>query len=39
LERRERAGLPLISPHLLPPDRVKAQLPSDEEIGDFKVLI
>ncbi|OON23877.1 hypothetical protein X801_00214 [Opisthorchis viverrini] len=38
LERRRRDGLPLISPDLVPPERVK--LPSDEELGpDFKIII
>ncbi|CAJ0925611.1 unnamed protein product, partial [Mesorhabditis belari] len=39
IERRRKAGLPLISPDLLPRDRVTAQLPAEEELRDFDVLI
>ncbi|PAV75077.1 hypothetical protein WR25_06523 [Diploscapter pachys] len=39
LIRREKAGLPYISPDLVPKDRVLACLPSEEELRDFEILI
>ncbi|KRX87588.1 hypothetical protein T4E_6970 [Trichinella pseudospiralis] len=39
LERRERAGLEPISKDLINPEKVKLVLPSDEELGDFEILI
>lgn len=39
LLRRERAGLPLISPDLIERSRVEKCLPSDEELGDFEILV
>ena len=39
MERRDKAGLPYISPDLLQPNRVHKCLPSDEELGDFQILI
>lgn len=35
LDRRERLGLPLIDPNLVDP--AKIDLPTDEELGDYKV--
>ena len=37
LERRERLGLPLVDPDLLPVDSI--HLPSEEELGDFEIVI
>uniref|UniRef100_A0A1I7XAH7 Uncharacterized protein n=1 Tax=Heterorhabditis bacteriophora TaxID=37862 RepID=A0A1I7XAH7_HETBA len=37
--RREKAGLPLISPDLVARERVIASLPADEELRDFEILI
>jgi NADH dehydrogenase (ubiquinone) 1 beta subcomplex subunit 11 len=37
IERREKAGLPLIDPYLIPPDQV--ELPSEDEIGDQEIII
>ncbi|KAK5982750.1 hypothetical protein GCK32_005548 [Trichostrongylus colubriformis] len=39
IARREKAGLPLISPDLIPRARVMASLPADEELRDFDILI
>lgn len=39
IARREKAGLPLISPDLIPRERATASLPADEELRDFEVLI
>ena len=39
IARRERAGLPLISPDLIERSRVEACLPSEEELRDFDILI
>uniref|UniRef100_A0A183FDN0 NADH dehydrogenase [ubiquinone] 1 beta subcomplex subunit 11, mitochondrial n=1 Tax=Heligmosomoides polygyrus TaxID=6339 RepID=A0A183FDN0_HELPZ len=39
IARREKAGLPLISPDLVPRERVLASLPADEELRDFDILI
>ncbi|KRZ58792.1 hypothetical protein T02_10770 [Trichinella nativa] len=39
LERRERAGLEPISKDLINPEKVKLVLPSDEELGDFEIII
>uniref|UniRef100_A0A0N5ASV8 NADH dehydrogenase [ubiquinone] 1 beta subcomplex subunit 11, mitochondrial n=1 Tax=Syphacia muris TaxID=451379 RepID=A0A0N5ASV8_9BILA len=39
IERRRKAGLPLISKDLIDPKRVAKQLPSDEELRDFDILI
>uniref|UniRef100_A0A0N4VN63 Type VI secretion system contractile sheath small subunit n=1 Tax=Enterobius vermicularis TaxID=51028 RepID=A0A0N4VN63_ENTVE len=39
IERRRKAGLPLISKDLIDPKRVAQQLPSEEELRDFDVLI
>lgn len=37
LARREAAGLPAIDPDLLP--RESINLPSEEELGDFEIII
>ncbi|XP_045166587.1 NADH dehydrogenase [ubiquinone] 1 beta subcomplex subunit 11, mitochondrial-like [Mercenaria mercenaria] len=37
IDRREKAGLPLIDPYLVPPDQI--ELPSEEEIGDQEIII
>uniref|UniRef100_A0A914D1C6 NADH dehydrogenase [ubiquinone] 1 beta subcomplex subunit 11, mitochondrial n=1 Tax=Acrobeloides nanus TaxID=290746 RepID=A0A914D1C6_9BILA len=37
--RREKAGLPYISKDLVDPKRVATQLPSDEELRDFDIVI
>lgn len=37
LDRRERLGLPLVDPDLIPRDKV--ELPTEEELGDYKILI
>ena len=37
LDRREKAGLPLIDPYLVPPDQV--ELPAEDEIGDADIII
>lgn len=37
LRRREAAGLPLIDPNLIPPEKIV--LPSDEELGDAEIII
>lgn len=37
LDRREKAGLPLVDPYLIPPERVK--LPSDEELGETEIIV
>lgn len=37
LERREKAGLPLIDPNMIDP--AKIPLPSDEELADFEIII
>jgi NADH dehydrogenase (ubiquinone) 1 beta subcomplex subunit 11 len=37
LARREGTGLPLIDANLIEPSRV--ELPSDEELGDFEIII
>ncbi|CDW54709.1 ESSS domain containing protein [Trichuris trichiura] len=39
LERREKAGLPPISKDVIDPEKVKMVLPSDEELGDFEIVI
>lgn len=39
IERRRAAGLPLISPDLVPRERVEAVLPADEELRDFDIII
>uniref|UniRef100_A0A5S6QWN2 NADH dehydrogenase [ubiquinone] 1 beta subcomplex subunit 11, mitochondrial n=1 Tax=Trichuris muris TaxID=70415 RepID=A0A5S6QWN2_TRIMR len=39
LERREKAGLPPISKDMIDPEKVKLVLPSDEELGDFEIVI
>jgi len=39
MARREKYGLPYISPDLYPPEEVLAQLPSDEELGDYQIVI
>ncbi|CAD5219146.1 unnamed protein product [Bursaphelenchus okinawaensis] len=39
LERRQKAGLPLISKDFIDPERVKKNLPSDEELRDFAIII
>lgn len=39
IERRKKAGLPLISKDLLDPAVVAIQLPPEEELGDFQILI
>jgi NADH dehydrogenase (ubiquinone) 1 beta subcomplex subunit 11 len=39
MERRERAGLPLISKDFIDPKRVAKTLPSEEELRDFDILI
>lgn len=39
IERRRRAGLPLISPDLIERSRVEASLPSEEELRDFDIVI
>ncbi|KAL4227146.1 NADH dehydrogenase 1 beta subcomplex subunit 11 ndufb11 [Mactra antiquata] len=37
LDRREKAGLPLVDPYFVPPEQVV--LPSEEEIGDTEIII
>ncbi|KAH7974541.1 hypothetical protein HPB49_016507 [Dermacentor silvarum] len=37
LERREKLGLPLVDPNLIDPSRIV--LPSDEELGDFEIIL
>lgn len=37
LDYREKNGLPLIDPELIPVE--KLNLPSDEELGDFNIVI
>jgi len=37
LERREKNGLPLIDPNFIDPE--KFELPSEEELGDFEIVI
>jgi len=37
LERRERCGLPLIDPNMIDP--AKIDLPEEEELGDFEIVI
>lgn len=37
LAKREAAGLPLVNPNLVDPD--KMELPSDEELGDQEIII
>ncbi|XP_050031032.1 NADH dehydrogenase [ubiquinone] 1 beta subcomplex subunit 11, mitochondrial [Dermacentor andersoni] len=37
LERREKLGLPLVDPNLIDPSRIV--LPSDEELGDFEIVL
>ncbi|XP_030752618.1 NADH dehydrogenase [ubiquinone] 1 beta subcomplex subunit 11, mitochondrial [Sitophilus oryzae] len=37
LKRREAAGLPLVDPNLIPPEKIT--LPTDEELGDTEIII
>nr|KAG5697595.1 hypothetical protein BaRGS_001020 [Batillaria attramentaria] len=37
LERREREGLPLVSPDYIDPDSI--ELPEDEDLGDEEIII
>jgi len=37
LARREALGLPLIDPNIIPPERMV--LPTEEELGDFEIII
>jgi NADH dehydrogenase (ubiquinone) 1 beta subcomplex subunit 11 len=37
LSRREKAGIPLVSPDYVPIENIK--LPSDEELGDMEIVI
>uniref|UniRef100_G3MLW2 NADH dehydrogenase [ubiquinone] 1 beta subcomplex subunit 11, mitochondrial n=2 Tax=Amblyomma TaxID=6942 RepID=G3MLW2_AMBMU len=37
LERREKLGLPLVDPNLVDPSRIN--LPSEEELGDFEIIL
>ena len=37
LERREKAGLPLIDPNMIDPANI--DLPSEEELADFEIII
>jgi len=39
MERREKAGLPYISKDYVDPKVVLTHLPSEEELGDFKIII
>ncbi|KAI1713946.1 ESSS subunit of NADH:ubiquinone oxidoreductase (complex i) domain-containing protein [Ditylenchus destructor] len=39
IERRQKAGLPLISKDLIDPKRVFPTLPSEEELRDFDIII
>uniref|UniRef100_A0A7E4W0K2 NADH dehydrogenase [ubiquinone] 1 beta subcomplex subunit 11, mitochondrial n=1 Tax=Panagrellus redivivus TaxID=6233 RepID=A0A7E4W0K2_PANRE len=39
IARRQKAGLPLISKDLVDPKQVVLQLPSEEELRDFEILI
>ncbi|CAD5226605.1 unnamed protein product [Bursaphelenchus xylophilus] len=39
IERRRKAGLPLISKDFIDPERVKLTLPSEEELRDFQIII
>jgi len=37
LARREALGLPLVDKNLVPPENIN--LPTDEELGDFEIII
>jgi len=37
IERREKLGLPLIDINYIDPSKI--QLPSDEELGDFDIIV
>uniref|UniRef100_A0A023G0E9 NADH dehydrogenase [ubiquinone] 1 beta subcomplex subunit 11, mitochondrial n=1 Tax=Amblyomma parvum TaxID=251391 RepID=A0A023G0E9_AMBPA len=37
LERREKLGLPLVDPNLVDPSSIS--LPSEEELGDFEIIL
>jgi NADH dehydrogenase (ubiquinone) 1 beta subcomplex subunit 11 len=37
IARREALGLPHIDPNLVPPEKIN--LPTEEELGDFEVII
>jgi len=37
IARRQKLGLPLISENYIDPSKI--QLPSDEELGDFDIII
>ncbi|VDP11027.1 unnamed protein product [Soboliphyme baturini] len=39
MERREKLGLPYISKDLIDPEKVKLVLPTDEELGDFEIIV
>ena len=39
IERRKKAGQPLISPDLIEADKVVQHLPSEEELGDMEIII
>jgi len=39
LSRREQLGLPLVDRNLVDPEKVMAQLPSDEDLGDADIII
>ncbi|XP_067930398.1 NADH dehydrogenase [ubiquinone] 1 beta subcomplex subunit 11, mitochondrial-like [Watersipora subatra] len=39
LARREQHGLPLIDPNLVPPEKMLAHLPQDEELGDTEIIV
>lgn len=39
IERREKAGLPLISKDYIDPKVMLTHLPSEEELGEFKIII
>lgn len=39
IARREKYGLPYISKDYIDPEKVAATLPSDEELGDFQIII
>jgi len=37
LQRREKLGLPLIDANFIDPSKI--HLPSDEELGDFEIIV
>ena len=39
MARREKAGLVYIDPDFLPKEKVLAQIPSEEELGDTEIIV